>query len=409
MIYGSTEIDDITVKLRAPANNHFVVNAGARVGDFRADTETVLRNSGGVWTYQVDTKPLDIDKAIRTQMPDMAGIARGNLTVNVRGSTKPSSDIHVNAKIPALQLVDKIDVKNITLPVTYSPSTNKVELRRARAELSDGTIDTGFEYDITKSSWKGNVKVMHVDFGKLANKFLPEGELVGSVDAQVSMKGQQGVMNTSFASGKFSTTPGYFHKMAFLDKVTPTKRISFENISGTFFWNGTDVFLNPGTRARAGDDEPLYRYVDLNGSLGVPGKGLKLLCDGRFDLKILDQFLGAMKGVFQYMTGGVARNVLKDAAGRVLGLKRRDFQNVSFTLANSWQSPQLLNLKITKPIEDFLPIDILNRDEEKQRDDTQFKLRLRIPTGKGDKSVEEESAGEQFKEQLIDNLFNLGL
>ncbi|MBQ7545058.1 MAG: hypothetical protein IJT02_08985 [Synergistaceae bacterium] len=409
VIYGSTEIDDITVRLRSPENNHFVVNAGARVGEFRADAETDLRNSGGVWTYQVGTKPLDIDKAIQTQMPDMAGIAKGKLTVNVKGSTKPGADVRVDARIPRLQLVDKIDVTDITLPVTYSPSTNRVELRKAGAKLSDGTIDTGFEYDIAKSSWKGSVKVMHLDFGKLANKFLPEGELVGSVDAQVSMKGQQGMMNTSFASGKFSTTPGYFHKMAFLDKVTPTKRISFENISGSFFWNGTDVFLNPGTRARAGNDEPLYRYVDLNGSLGVPGKGLNLVCDGRFDLKILDQFLGAMKGVFQYVTGGVARNVLKDAAGRVLGLKRRDFQNVSFTLANSWQNLRLLNLKITKPIEDFLPIDILNRDEEKQRDDTQFKMRLRIPTGKGDKSVEEESTTDQFKEQLIDNLFNLGL
>ena len=136
---------------------------------------------------------------------------------------------------------------------------------------------------------------------------------------------------------------------------------------------------------------------------------MKLLCDGRFDLKILDQLLGAMKGVFQYMTGSLARNVLRDAAGRELGVKRRDFQNVSFTLANSWDKLQLLNLKITKPIEDILPIDVLNRDEEKQRDDTQFSLRLKIPTGKGDPSVEEESPGDQFKQQLIDNLFNIGL
>ena len=147
----------------------------------------------------------------------------------------------------------------------------------------------------------------------------------------------------------------------------------------------------------------------MNGALGLPGKGLRLLCDGRFDLKILDQFLGAMKGVFQYMTGSLARDVLRDAAGRVLGVKRKDFQNVSFTLANSWNDPQLLNLKITKPIEDFLPIDILNRDSEEQKNDTQFSLKLKIPTGPGVKSAEEESTTDQMKEQLIDNLFNWGL
>ena len=69
----------------------------------------------------------------------------------------------------------------------------------------------------------------------------------------------------------------------------------------------------------------------------------------------------------------------------------------------------LENLKITKPIEDFLPIDILNRDKEEQKDDTQFKLQLKIPTGKGYKSAEEDSAGDQLKEQIIDNLFNYGL
>ncbi|MBQ7154782.1 MAG: hypothetical protein IJR85_04435 [Synergistaceae bacterium] len=409
VIYGSTEIHDIAVRLRSPEANHYAVNAKARIDEFCPEADVDLRNNKGIWAYHVKTKPLDVDKAIQAQMPEMAGIVKGVVNLDVRGSTKPNSDININVNSPNIRVIDKLDIEDISLPTAYRPSVNKVELKKARAIISDGVINSGFEYDISKSTWKGNVKAVHLDFGKLATKFLPEGELVGSVDAEVSMKGQQGIMSTSFANGKFSTTPGYLHKMAMLDKITPTKRVSFENINGTFFWNGSDLFLNPGTGAKAGADEPLYRYVSVNGSLGLPGKGLRLLCDGRFDLKILDQFLGAMKGVFQYMAGGLGRNVLKDAAGRVIGLKRRDFQNVSFTLANSWDKLRFEDLKITKPIEDFLPIDILNWDEEKQKDDTQFNLRLRIPTGRGHKSVEEESTSDQFKEQLIDNLFNLGL
>jgi hypothetical protein len=239
---------------------------------------------------------------------------------------------------------------------------------------------------------------------------MPEGELVGSVNAQVNAKGNYGgEMPANYANGKFETTPGYVHKIAMIESITPTKKISFEKINGTFFWDGKDVFLNPGTGARAGADEPLYRYFTINGSAGVPGKGMKLLCDGRFDLKILDQLLGAMKGVFQYMTGGLTRNVLKDAASRAMGLKGRDFQNVSFTIANSWAKPRIENLKVTKPIEEFLPIDVLNGDEEKQKSEAKFSIRLKIPTGPGEKSVEEESTTDQFKQQLIDNLFNIGL
>ena len=197
--------------------------------------------------------------------------------------------------------------------------------------------------------------------------------------------------------------------MKIIESVSPTKRISFEKISGSFFWDGKDLFLNPGTQATAGPKEPLYRYFSINGSMGIPGKGLRLLCDGRFDLKILDQLLGAMKGIFQYVTGGLTGNVLRDAAGRVLGIKKRDFQNVTFTLANSWTELQLLNLKITKSLEEFLPINVLNKEsEETQRSDTQFKMRLTFPVGQGNESVEDVSASDQFKEQLIDNLFNFG-
>ena len=136
---------------------------------------------------------------------------------------------------------------------------------------------------------------------------------------------------------------------------------------------------------------------------------MRLLCDGRFDLKILDRLLGAMKGVFQYMTGGLTKNVLKDAASRAMGLQGRDFQNVSFTLANSFAEPRLENLKVTKSIEEFLPINVLNGDEEKQKSEAKFSIRLKIPTGPGETSVEDESTTDQFKQQLIDNLFNLGL
>ena len=120
-----------------------------------------------------------------------------------------------------------------------------------------------------------------------------------------------------------------------------------------------------------------------------------------------------MKGVFQYITGSLSGGgvgFLKDAAGRVLGIKRRDFQNVSFTLANSWNELQLLDLKITKPIQDFLPIDKLNDlngDGEQQKSSKQFKLNLKFPVGQGNLNPEDNTTQDQLKQQLLDNLFNL--
>ena len=408
IFYGNNEIRDIAVKLSSPEANHYKINAGARIEKFKPEVDIDVKQKDGIFIYRVDTKPLDINSAIETQIPSMAGMAKGFANVNVTGSTKPNSNININASAKEIRIMDKVKIKNISLPIVFSQAKNKIEMKNGVAYLSDGTIKTGLDVDLTKKNYTSKVNVSNLDFGKLAGEFLTEGELIGKANAEVSIKGGFGVMPTSFANGKFSTTPGYIHKMSIIDKVTPTKKISFENISGSFFWDGRDLFFNPGTGATAGKDEPLYRYVHVNGSLGIPGKGLNLLCDGRFDLKILDQLLGAMKGVFQYMTGNVASNFLRDAAGRIFGVKRRDFQTVSFRLANSWNELRLLDLKITKPTEDFLPIDMLNKDSEQQKDDTQFKLNLKIPVGKGDSSIEEESTSDQFKQQLIDNIFNIG-
>ena len=408
IFYGNNEIRDIAVKLNSPEDNHYKINAKARLENFKPEVDIDVKQKDGIFTYNINTKPLDINSAIETQIPSMAGMAKGFASINITGSTKENTNININASAKEIKIMDKISIKNIFMPVLFSQAENKIKMKNGTATLSDGVINSNFEADLTKKLYSGKVNVSYLDFGKLAGEFLTEGEVIGKVNAQANIKGNFGVMPASYANGKFSTTSGYIHKMSIIDKVTPTKKISFEKISGSFFWNGKDLFLNPGTRAVAGSDEPLYRYVHVNGSLGVPGKGLNLLCDGRFDLKILDQLLGAMKGLFQYMTGNLAQNFLRDAAGRIFGVKRKDFQNVSFRLANSWEELRLLDLKITKPIEDFLPIDMLNKDEEKQRDDTQFKLNLKIPVGKGHSSIEEESTGDQFKQQLIDNLFNIG-
>ena len=51
----------------------------------------------------------------------------------------------------------------------------------------------------------------------------------------------------------------------------------------------------------------------------------------------------------------------------------------------------------------------LAADPEKfKKDDKQFKLHLKFPTGHGSDDNEELSTSDQFKEQLIDNLFRLG-
>ena len=401
--------DEINVKVRAPEANHFLVNTSATIDTFRPEIDIDAKNNGGIWQYQVDARPIDVGTIMESRLVNLPGMVKGLATVSVRGNTMPNTPIRITAAANELNVIDKVKIQNLSLPVTYHQINNTITMKDGKATVSDGQITAGMNVDLNHSVWSGDVSVKHLNFGKLADPFMPMGQLVGKADLSAFMNGDFGVMPLSFANGKFSTTPGYLHKIDILDTVTPNGRIGFEEISGSFFWDGSDLVLNPGTGARAGYNEPLYRYFNISGPTGIMGKGLDLKCEGRFDLKILDQLLGAMKGVFQYMTGGLTQSVLREAASRILGVKRRDYQNVSFTLYDSWTSLQLLDLKITKSIEDIIPINILNQDEEKQKEEAQFKMSLKFPTGPGDKSIEEESTEDQLKQQFIDNLFNIGL
>ena len=409
LYYGITKFENIDIKLSSPAADKYLINTALNIDKFRPEADITLSNKNKQWAYYVETKPIDLNSAIESQVSSLAGIVKGSAVVKVMGVADSSSSINITASSNAIKIIDKIRISNINLPLTFSPVKMTLSMKNGHAVISGGDINSKLNVDLNKLQWSSTVKVSHLDFGKLAAPFMPEGELVGKVNADVTAKGTFGAMPTNFANGKFETTPGYIHKMDIIDKVTPTKKISFEKIDGSFYWNGADLFFNPGTGARAGKDEPLYRYFEINGSAGIPGKGLRLYCDGRFDLKILDQLLGAMKGVFQYVTGGLTGNFLRDAAGRVLGIKKRDYQNVTFTLANSWDKLQLLDLKITKPIEDFLPVNLLNKTEEQQKQDTKFQLQLKFPTGPGSDNPEDDSPADQFKQQLIDNLFNIGM
>ena len=65
----------------------------------------------------------------------------------------------------------------------------------------------------------------------------------------------------------------------------------------------------------------------------------------------------------------------------------------------------LLNLKIDKSLEGFLPLKIQNETEQQIKENQKkIQFNITIPTGPG--GGDETDAQEQFKKQLIDNIFN---
>lgn len=405
-----TIIDRLALSVQSSGKDRFALHASGKLGDFGLAVKGDVRREGSGWRYSMTTEPLDLDRMLSAKSPSLKGKLAGRMTAKLTGSVGAEKDgalpsIAVSLSIPRLT-ASGMTVTDVALP--FRVSGGKATLNGGRAVFCKGSVRADADVNLAESKWQGTAKVSGVDLGDLTRPFLPEGELVGSADANVRLKGNFGTLMMVFANGGFTTSGGYLHKVEMIETISPIKRITFETIRGTFFWDGSDLWLNPGTQATAGPGEPLYRYFSVNGPLGIPGKGLKLVCKGRFDVQMLNRVLGAMKGVFQYFTGGLSNtNLLKNVVGEALGISKRDFQDVSFVLAGGWSNLQLLNLKIDKPLGDYLPLEKLNRTEEQRADGARFRLNLKFPTGPGAEGGEDPT-GDQLKNQLLDNLLNIG-
>jgi hypothetical protein len=405
-----TLVDGLTVTFTSPARGRFDMNASARMGELTLALNGRMERRSGGWNYTAETDLLDVDRLISAKMPSMKGRLGGRVKAALSGRLGASA----RASRP-----EPVDIL-LTLPVFEAAGARFSEVSlpirvlgdrvtaRGSGRLYGGAVSVSADVFMPDRRWNAVLNIAGLDVGQAAAPFLPQGEIVGSADVGVKLRGNYGALMMLFADGVFQMGEGYIHKVAAFELLTKGGRIDFEEVRGSFFWDGVDLRLNPGTQVTAKRGDSFYRYLSVNGPLGIPGKGLNLDFKGRFNITALNSVLGALKGAFQMMTGTLTGSgggqLLRSAVGRMIGLQDRDFQDVTFQLKGSWSELQLLNLKIDKSLEAYLPLKSLNAEEHKENE-KKIKFNLRIPVGPGGEGDGEEP-GDQMKRQILDNLLN---
>jgi hypothetical protein len=420
-----TLLDNLTATVVSPARGKFDMNATAYMGELALTVKGHMERNEKGWGYAVESGLLDLDQLVSAKVPSMKGKISGNVKARVTGrlqgrrrrrgeeasvSTppKPPSDkpipVNVLISFPTLSMAG-IQVRDISLPIRVEGE--RAALRNGAGFVFGGKIGLNADVEMPDQKWSATTKITGLDIGQAAKPFMSQGAIVGSADINVRLKGDYGALMMVFANGDFKTGEGYIHQFDILNSIAKDGRISFSEIRGSFFWDGGDLWLNPGTQATAKEKDPLYRYFSVNGPLGVMGKGLALNCKGRFDVHALDMLLGALKGAFQLMTGGLTGGgqLLRQAVGKLVGYTEHDFQDVTFQLKGSWKDLQLLNLTIDKSLENYLPLKNSDEMQQPTKDDRKIQFNITIPTGPGG-GGDGEDTQDQFKKQLIDNIFN---
>jgi hypothetical protein len=435
-----TLVDNLAVTVSSPERGRLDFGADGQMGDLLLNVRgrLVRDREGGGWTYSAEGGPLDLDRLATAKMPSMKGKYAGSVKVSAsgrlnggrgrgsgegraqgRGSERRGPQnrelqdqgpqpVDIAITLPSFSTAG-ITMRDVSLPLCLLG--DQVTLRDGTARLFDGAVSLSADVNLPDQQWRASVKIEGLDLGQAAEPFMSQGAIAGSADVSVSANGDYGTLMMVFARGDFKSGSGYIHEFSALDAVTKDGRLPFEEIRGSFFWDGKDLWLNPGSQATAPPGAPLYRYFALNGSLGIPGTGLGLMCQGRFDVQALNTVLGALKSAFQYMTGtlsgggSLGGSLLRGVAAKVVGYTEHDFQDVTFQLKGSWQALQLLNLKISKSLEGYLPLSGMNDNPAPEGKDAErkFQINLRIPTGPG--STEDgEDTENQIKKQILDNL-----
>ena len=403
-----TLVDSLLVTVVSPAGNKFDIGALARMGDFDLALNASAERDNDGWSYVIESSTIDLNNLVSAKTPSMEGQISGSAQFRADGHLRDGDEgVVLNAEIsvPAVSFAG-IKAEEISIPIHMA--NGRVAIHQASGMAYGGKITINADVDLSRSQWVMNANVSGLDIGEAARPFLPEGEIVGSVDINVRARGDYGALMIVFANGDFRTSEGYLHKFDVLERITEDGRVSFREVRGSFFWDGNDLWLNPGTQATAQRGDILYRSLSVNGPMGLGGGGLGLNFNGRFNVEALDTVLSGMRGLFELTSGSLTggRQLVRRAIGRYLGIADRDFQEVSFQLRGSWSELQLLNLMIDMPLENFVPVRASDSPAERRaRERDRIQFNLRIPTGRGT-GGEDEDARDQFRRQLLDNLLN---
>jgi hypothetical protein len=188
-----------------------------------------------------------------------------------------------------------------------------------------------------------------------------------------------------------------------MERINKEKKFEFHSISGGFFFTGNDVLITSGTSINAPPNNDFYRYIRFSGPLGIKGKGMNLNFSARIDFAILKIIIKAFEGLISIASGGnTASNPTRAVVERILGIKTRSFNNVTFDMQGGWGDPVLNNLKIDKQMTGVHKWG-KKAESENETNKKKFSFSVNIPVGPGSS---ESNAKDNFQKSLLDVLFD---
>lgn len=223
--------------------------------------------------------------------------------------------------------------KNASLAFYGGKVTGNGTLNLKTSQFSHRAAFSGVDVNSALQAFTGGLggKVTGKAKGSLqaSGTFSPQYSLAGKGSLSVSAGAVTGFRNADIAARLYGTTG-----------------IRYARTSIPFRLETGRIILEKGSRADAPGNDPIYKFLAAQGSVGPRG-ALNLNCAGNINMKLFNAIRGGAAGT---LSGGSLEDALKGLLGGLKkGMAEEDFRDTTFTVRGTLDNPSITNLKTAPP------------------------------------------------------------
>lgn len=300
-----------------------------------------------------------------------------------------------------------IKVTNISAP--FWVSQGYVIVEDSRADFYGGVLNVQIAKDIVNTNWGGRFDIKSADLKAFLQDAMPEmeGSVSGSADLHFRVGGSSSRTSLLDGGGYFNVKDGTitgFPAVESVSKAAGGRPITFSLVHVPFLLDGETFYFLPGTRASAPPDDPIFKYLTVDGSILLQDRYINLSCLGNINLRSLNSLVGGLQGVMNAaMSGSTNKDELLSTflGGAISGMSKNQFRDVSLNVKGTSDDLRFSNVTIAEPLTHSSMPEVLSQsNESNEKKEDKFSVTVEFPVGPG--TAKDENVGGQIGGQVLE-------
>jgi len=349
-------INNLAMKLSGNAMDLKLDSLSAQIGTGNLSASGNFKPSDG--TGQIDFTGSGLDLAKLTEnAPELKGQISGTLSAQFKAdiSGKGASGSG-SASVPSLNIYG-MKLSDVSIPLKLD-GANFI-IGQGTAKLNGGDLSLNGSVNTQKQNYSGSLKASNVDVNALIHDLVPGlgGKIAGKGALDVAFNGTIGPKFTLGGTGQANVGSGGISGFKWIDLVTRlygVDSVRYTDVTAPFKLETTRLILQKGSKATAPDNDPLYKYVQVEGPITYAGD-LNLTGEGNMNFQLINVAAGGILGaagaaagnVNDLLSGKGLEGLLSQAVGRGAEAgKQADFRDVSFKIGGNYENPSFSIVKV---------------------------------------------------------------